>query len=88
MPHLSLGEKMMNFHKNVTGSSTQRSLQGGLAASGIHIGKKFLSGAVRHPILLFGLGTLAGVYLYKKRHTLVERSEPQEEQPVELAEND
>ena len=41
--------------------------QKGIVAKGVHIGKNLITGAARHPLLLFSLGAAAGIYLCKKR---------------------
>lgn len=41
--------------------------QKGIVAKGVHVGKNLIAGAARHPLLLFSLGAVAGIYLCKKR---------------------
>ncbi|MGR9044981.1 MAG: hypothetical protein ACU83N_06785 [Gammaproteobacteria bacterium] len=63
-------------------------MQRRLLAGGVHFGKKIITTTVNHPFLIFSLGALAGIYLYKKRHTLLESSDQMQAQPVEKVDND
>ena len=79
---------MMKPHENHAGQRAQGLMQGSLVTSGVHFGKRLISRAAKHPLLLFGLGALVGVYVYKKRNAIIEAPEQREDQQVETAEND
>lgn len=62
---------MMKNHASHAGQiahGAQKMAGGGLA----HVGRKLMATATKHPLLVFGLGTLAGIYLYKVRKSMIE----------------
>ncbi|MGR9116549.1 MAG: hypothetical protein ACU85E_12345, partial [Gammaproteobacteria bacterium] len=75
-----LRKKLMKHHEIQTGHGIRKMMHGGIVASGVQIGKKLISGAAKHTLLIFGLGTLAGIYIYKKRKDIIDAAEQIEEQ--------
>ncbi len=54
----------MSSHANHAAHNVVKS---GKIAASAGIGTRILHTAAKHPILLFGIGVIAGVYLYKTR---------------------
>ena len=78
---------MIKNQPSLAGKGSKGLLPGRLLSGGVHFGKKIMSIAAKHPFLIFGLGTLAGIYIYKKRNATIEGSEQMQEQQAETSEN-
>lgn len=62
-------------HANHVAGTAVKASAAGAAASTAGIGTKLLHTAAKHPVLVFGIGILAGVYLYKNRQQIIESEE-------------
>jgi hypothetical protein len=70
MAHIH-GKEMMK-EMNKTGDSMGKQIaKGSLASATIHTGGKLMSKAVKHPVLVFGLGVVAGILVYKYRKEII-----------------
>lgn len=61
----------MSSHANHAANSVVKS---GKIAAGAGMGSRILHTAAKHPVLLFGIGVVAGAFLYKYRQQINEAS--------------
>ncbi|WP_349432023.1 hypothetical protein Q9L42_004140 [Methylomarinum sp. Ch1-1] len=61
----------MSSHAN---HGAKGAVKAGAIATGSGLGARILGGAARHPVLLFGVGVVAGIYLHKYRQQINEAS--------------
>ena len=51
----------------------------GIIATGARLGTRIVHTAAKYPVLVFGIGVVAGYYLYKNRHQVIESGNRSEE---------
>lgn len=54
-------------------------VKAGAIATKAGLGTRLLHTAAKHPVLVFGIGVLAGVYLYKNRELIIAENAQAEE---------
>ena len=66
MSHLSAGHA-----KNGAGSISKEIVKGSMASATVQSGSKIMSRVAKHPVLVFGLGVVAGYFVYKYRKEII-----------------
>ena len=56
----------MKCHADHSSHGTRNILTNGFLATGVHLSKRAVQAVASRPVLLAGIGVLAGVYFYKK----------------------
>lgn len=62
---------MAHDHKAKTPSLGKQVVAGTLATATVNTGGKLMSKATKHPLLVFGLGMVAGFFVYKYRKDII-----------------
>lgn len=57
--------------KKMAGSMSKDIVKGSMASATIHSGSKLMSKVTKHPVLVFGLGVVAGYLVYKYRKEII-----------------
>ena len=70
MAHVHGKEMMIDMHKAAEPLGKQIA-KGSMAAATVHTGGKLMSKAVNHPVIVFGLGIVTGVLIYKYRKEII-----------------
>lgn len=53
------------------GSISKEIVKGSMASATVHSGGKLMGKVAKHPVLVFGLGVVAGYFVYKYRKEIV-----------------
>ncbi len=56
---------------HVHGKLANEVVKGSMVASTVHTGSKLMSNIAKHPLLVFGLGAVAGYLVYKYRKEII-----------------
>jgi len=70
MAHVHGKDMMKEMNKSVEPIGKQIA-KGSLASATVHTGGKIMSKVVKHPILVFGLGVVSGILIYKYRKEII-----------------
>jgi hypothetical protein len=62
---------MKHAHGNASGSVVKEVINGSIVSSTVHTGRRLMSNVAKHPVLVFGLGLVAGYLVYKYRKEIV-----------------
>jgi hypothetical protein len=62
---------MKHVHGNSANSMAKEVVKGSIVSSTVYAGGKFMSNAAKHPVLVFGLGFVAGFMIYKYRKEII-----------------
>ncbi|MGR9087124.1 MAG: hypothetical protein ACU841_08630 [Gammaproteobacteria bacterium] len=65
------GKEMMPGMSMPGGTMGKKVVQGGVASAAARKGGKLMSTVGKHPVLVFGLGAVAGVLIYKYRKQII-----------------
>ena len=60
-----------NHAKKGVGSMSKDIVKGSMASATVQGGSNLMSKAAKHPVLVFGLGVVAGYFIYKYRKEIV-----------------
>ena len=67
----SHGTQMIQGMSNAANSMGKEIVKGSMATATVHTGGKLMKNIAKHPILVFGLGALAGFLVYKYRKEII-----------------
>lgn len=70
MAHIHGKQTMPDMNK-AGGSMTKQMVKGVAASAAVGNGGKLMSRVARHPVVVFGLGFVAGVLIYKYRKEII-----------------
>lgn len=70
MAHLH-GKQIMQGMNNGEGSMSKEIVKGSVATATVSVGGKLMGKAAKHPVLVFGLGVVAGFLVYKYRKEII-----------------
>jgi hypothetical protein len=62
---------MSHVHGKAASSVAKEVVKGSIVSSTVHTGSRLMSNVAKHPVLVFGLGLLAGYVVYKYRKEIV-----------------
>ena len=62
---------MSHVHVKAASSVAKEVVKGSIVSSTVHTGSRLMSNVAKHPVLVFGLGLLAGYVVYKYRKEIV-----------------
>jgi hypothetical protein len=62
---------MKHAHGNAASSVAKEVVKGSIVASTVHTGRRLMSNVAKHPVLVFGLGVVAGYLVYKYRKEII-----------------
>ncbi len=65
------GKSMMKEMNKVKESMGREIMKGSVASVTVHTGAKLMSKLAKYPVLVFGAGVVAGVYVYKYRKQII-----------------
>jgi hypothetical protein len=57
--------------KHAHGNLAKEVVKGSIVSSTVHTGSKLMSNVAKHPVLVFGLGMVAGYLVYKYRKEII-----------------
>jgi hypothetical protein len=62
---------MKHVHGTPMKSISSEVLKGSMASATVHSGNKLMKNIAKHPVLVFGLGVVAGYLVYKYRKEII-----------------
>ncbi|MEY3289836.1 MAG: hypothetical protein RLZZ419_2078 [Pseudomonadota bacterium] len=62
---------MKHAHVKAASSVAKEVVKGSIVSSTVHTGSRLMSNVAKHPVLVFGLGLVAGYLIYKYRKEIV-----------------
>ena len=62
---------MTHLHGKAVSSVAKKVVKGSIVSSTVHTGSRLMSNVAKHPVLVFGLGLVAGYLVYKYRKEIV-----------------
>ena len=62
---------MKHAHGIAANSVAKEVVKGSIVSSTVHTGRRLMSNVTKHPVLVFGLGVVAGYLVYKYRKEII-----------------
>lgn len=62
---------MKHAHGNTANAVAREVVKGSIVSSTVHTGSRLMSNVAKHPVLVFGLGVVAGYLVYKYRKEII-----------------
>jgi hypothetical protein len=62
---------MKHAHGMPANSVAKEVIKGSIVSTTVHTGSKLMSNVAKHPVLVFGLGMVAGYLVYKYRKEII-----------------
>ena len=62
---------MKHAHGIAANSVAKEVVKGSIVSSTVHTGRRLMSNVAKHPVLVFGLGVVAGYLVYKYRKEII-----------------
>ena len=62
---------MNHVHTKAASSVAKKVVKGSIVSSTVHTGSRLMGNVAKHPVLVFGLGLVAGYLVYKYRKEIV-----------------
>jgi hypothetical protein len=62
---------MKHLHDNSANSVAKEVVKGSIVSTTVHTGRRLMNNIAKHPVLVFGLGVVAGYLVYKYRKEII-----------------
>ncbi len=62
---------MKHLHDNSANSVAKEVVKGSIVSTTVHTGSRLMNNIAKHPVLVFGLGVVAGYLVYKYRKEII-----------------